>query len=363
MDTPPVQFVKTRDGYNIAYTAAGRGAPFLLLPHPFNHQKQAWEDVYFESWMNPLASRYQLLHFDMRGTGMSSRGLREGQTIEDYLPDIEAVVSTQTLGCFVVMASYEFWRVAIRYAATHPDRIRGLILFNPDPPVGPEVSEPHPFETMAALDWESFLFTSAASYRLVSGRPGSSVDQVRASVEQSDYIKMLRAGMEDDARPWLSSVEAPTLIICERPAGVSEDYVMLMAARQIAAAISTASLVTIDGMGEAFLTHGPPSRAIRVIEEFVDRLPKTLDVRFRTEGTQKGLSLREMQIVQLLAEGRTNQEIADKLVLSRNTVRHHVSSVLDKLGAPNRAHAVILAREMGLLDPLGSRDQVFLTDR
>src|SRR5690606_5785440 len=62
------------------------------------------------------------------------------------------------------------------------------------------------------------------------------------------------------------------------------------------------------------------------------------------------LTRREAQIVRLLAEGLTNQEIAGKLYRSVRTVDHHVSSILSKLDVDNRVAAVQKAARLGLLD-------------
>jgi DNA-binding CsgD family transcriptional regulator len=55
------------------------------------------------------------------------------------------------------------------------------------------------------------------------------------------------------------------------------------------------------------------------------------------------LSPRERQILQRIAAGQTNQEIAAELDLSVNTVNNHVASILEKLGQPSRAAAVAIA--------------------
>jgi DNA-binding NarL/FixJ family response regulator len=60
-----------------------------------------------------------------------------------------------------------------------------------------------------------------------------------------------------------------------------------------------------------------------------------------------GLSDREVEVLRLVAEGLTNAEIADRLVVSRRTVDHHVSAILFKLDVPSRARAVA---KMGSLD-------------
>jgi LuxR family maltose regulon positive regulatory protein len=62
------------------------------------------------------------------------------------------------------------------------------------------------------------------------------------------------------------------------------------------------------------------------------------------------LSKRELEVLQLLARGASNQEIAQELVIAVDTVKRHVSHILAKLGVQNRFHAVKQARELGLLD-------------
>jgi NarL family two-component system response regulator LiaR len=57
------------------------------------------------------------------------------------------------------------------------------------------------------------------------------------------------------------------------------------------------------------------------------------------------LSPREKEVLALMIEGLTNDEIAEQLVISLGTVRHHVSACISKLGAANRTHAVALAVE------------------
>ena len=67
------------------------------------------------------------------------------------------------------------------------------------------------------------------------------------------------------------------------------------------------------------------------------------------------LSARELEVLHLLAQGASNQEIAKELVVTVDTVKRHVSNILSKLGANNRTQAVNQARELGLLSPGGAR--------
>jgi NarL family two-component system response regulator LiaR len=74
--------------------------------------------------------------------------------------------------------------------------------------------------------------------------------------------------------------------------------------------------------------------------------PFVVDERKREE---LGLTRRELEILELIAQGMSNREIAGKLFVSENTVKTHSSRVFDKLGAKRRTQAVQLGKELGLL--------------
>ena len=62
-----------------------------------------------------------------------------------------------------------------------------------------------------------------------------------------------------------------------------------------------------------------------------------------------GITRRELEILELIAQGMSNREIAEKLFVSENTVKTHSSRVFDKLGAKRRTQAVQFGKEFGLL--------------
>jgi DNA-binding CsgD family transcriptional regulator len=64
---------------------------------------------------------------------------------------------------------------------------------------------------------------------------------------------------------------------------------------------------------------------------------------------QLGITARELEILQLIAGGMSNREIAEKLFVSENTVKTHSSRLLDKLSAKRRTQAVQIAKELGLI--------------
>jgi DNA-binding CsgD family transcriptional regulator len=74
--------------------------------------------------------------------------------------------------------------------------------------------------------------------------------------------------------------------------------------------------------------------------------PFVLDERKRED---LHITRRELEILELIAQGLSNREIAEKLFVSENTVKTHSSRVFDKLGARRRTQAVQLGKEFGLL--------------
>jgi DNA-binding NarL/FixJ family response regulator len=67
-----------------------------------------------------------------------------------------------------------------------------------------------------------------------------------------------------------------------------------------------------------------------------------------TRGNPLGLTARQLEVLSLLAEGLTNAEIADRLVVSPRTAEHHVAAVLMKLGSTTRRDAARRAADLGL---------------
>ena len=104
--------------------------------------------------------------------------------------------------------------------------------------------------------------------------------------------------------------------------------------------------IRIVASGESLLA---PSVTSRLVREFARR---------PTIGRPRGelasaLTAREREVLILVAQGLSNAEIADRLVVSHATAKTHVSRILGKLGARDRAQLVVLAYEAGLIVPGG----------
>ena len=65
----------------------------------------------------------------------------------------------------------------------------------------------------------------------------------------------------------------------------------------------------------------------------------------------KGITPREVEVLRLLAQGRTNPQIAQELAVSRGTVKIHVQNIIAKLGVSDRTQAAVRAIELGIFEP------------
>jgi DNA-binding CsgD family transcriptional regulator len=88
-------------------------------------------------------------------------------------------------------------------------------------------------------------------------------------------------------------------------------------------------------------------REVVVVEKIIDRsAPFALN---EAEMDKAGVSKRELEVLQLMAEGMSNREIADKLFVSLNTVKTHSSNLFMKLDARRRTQAIQRAKELQLI--------------
>jgi DNA-binding NarL/FixJ family response regulator len=104
--------------------------------------------------------------------------------------------------------------------------------------------------------------------------------------------------------------------------------------------------VRVVAAGEALLA---PSVTRRLIADFAASKPAPRADRAALR--LNGLTPRETEVLELIARGLSNQEIADRLVLAEQTVKTHIGRVLAKLDLRDRAQAVIFAYESGLVTP------------
>jgi DNA-binding NarL/FixJ family response regulator len=344
MDAPPIRYITTKEGYRLAFSTVGRGAPCVVVPPGLNHIRLVWQLDVYRPWLTGLAGRFTLVQYDGRGQGLSTRNPAEfGQ--EDRVADLETVVEGLSLPPAVLFAVGSAGHPAIRFAARHPDRVLGLIL------MGCSItSEPWPaalVQTLAETHWETYLAIAAGRKTVEEGR--AIVELLKQMVTKEDYTRMTQTFQSSSVVEEVSQVKAPALVfhlrdLSRRPS--------LEDSAELAASFTAGRLVEIPGGG--IVTAAPSlvgdyDAAAPHIDDFTVSMLESVSAVSSVRVLEASpLSRREIEVLRLIAAGRSNQQIAHDLVISLNTVRRHVSNIFDKTGAANRAQAAVYAKDHGL---------------
>ncbi|HEY7466040.1 MAG TPA: alpha/beta fold hydrolase [Dehalococcoidia bacterium] len=337
------------DGFSIAYTVCGEGTPLVFMPQPYSHTHLYWRSHnVFHLLYEHLASRFRLICYDSRGLGSSTRGLPESFRIDDFESDLQAVVEQVGLDQFALLAQSGFCRVAIRYATQHPERVRALIFWNPDTgDVERDGWEPGQLSGLAATNWELYLDTMARTGWIPEDATVAR-DLLRAAITQEDWLTRMKAWPQYNVAAIVNRVTAPTLILTAT--GRVNPYASEEASKFVASQIKGARIEFLNDPGAGLFTLKPDVPAgVLLIEEFIGGLaPANMDFAASAQ-SPAGLSTRELEVLRLVAGGKSNAQIADELVISQNTVIRHVSNIFAKIGAANRAEAASYATRNGIV--------------
>ena len=269
--------------------------------------------------------------------GLSTRNLPDDFQVSDYQRDLETVVDHLNLSRPILMGHAVFGHVAIRYAVLHQERVEGLVLF----PMATTMRWMRFLET-ARESWELFLHQQVGGSALPQDQRRLAIDRLRQSTAQRDSLVCTSAFQDSGILDVLPQVNAPSLIIHPRDYPIYPQDESI----RIAAGIAGARMVTIDGS----VALGDATQGLAALDDFLGYLSDSPSDLSDTENSSPGaqLSDREVEVLRLIAAGKSNQQIADELVISLNTVRRHVSNIFDKTGVTNRAQAAVYAGDHGL---------------
>jgi DNA-binding NarL/FixJ family response regulator len=96
--------------------------------------------------------------------------------------------------------------------------------------------------------------------------------------------------------------------------------------------------------------HRELLETIRAVHAGEKRIPPDIAGALADHATDDALTAREIDVLRLIAAGNANKNIADQLAIGEATVKTHVTNILSKLGANDRAHAVTIGLKRGIID-------------
>ena len=106
--------------------------------------------------------------------------------------------------------------------------------------------------------------------------------------------------------------------------------------------------VKADALLDESLTISQELGMLPLMERVVALQERAASQPARTPAYPDGLTQREVEVLQLIAAGKTNRLIGEELFISLNTVGHHVSNILSKTGSANRTELATYAAQQGL---------------
>jgi len=340
MTTPQVQYIKTSDRYDIACFVAGQGRTLVRVPFPWTHISRLWSPDLGGRQFDAEAEHFRLVQYDGRGQGLSTRGLPDSLSLADYVHDLEAVVDSLGTDRFILGGMSSSAIVAIQYAVEHPERVEALVLWNYSD-LHASVTFPGMFEILEH-DWQQYVETLARM-----GFPELDPQHIEPvmfdTMTQADHLRQIQVFYGVSGEDLLARVRVPTLFMAarsgSRPAahGATEPQ-----ARRWCAMLPGARLVLFDdARGGLSTLDGTTPPYVLAIEQFLRDIGAgdTLNI----PHASSNLSTRELEVLRLLAAGRSNPQIAEALVISSSTVAKHVTSIFTKTGTANRVEASAFA--------------------
>jgi DNA-binding SARP family transcriptional activator/pimeloyl-ACP methyl ester carboxylesterase len=275
---PPTRYV-SGGSVHLAFQTYGEGhIDILVLAGFVSHVERVWEDAGCRAFLSSLAEMGRLILFDRRGVGLSDRvGYRP--SAEATAQDIGTVLDAAGSRRVVLFGASEGGPACINFAADHPDRVAGLILFDslakgsfaPDYPHALHAEQFDAWLQQIVSAWggpagiETFAPTLAADARARAWWAGL----LRAASSPGAIKGVLEALRDTDVRHLLGRIAVPTLVLHRR----GDRAVRIGAGRHLADQIPQARFVELDG-ADHWVFVGDRQAVLDSIRPFVGELAR-----------------------------------------------------------------------------------------
>ena len=331
-----IRFCTAPDGLRLAYAISGSGPPIVKAANWLTHLEYDWESPVWRHWLEELGRAHTLVRYDERGCGLSDWSVDE-LTLEAWVADLETVVDAAEVERFSLLGVSQGAAIAIAYAVRHPERVERLVIYGGyaqgrNHRGEREVAEALVAAIRAGWDNPNPAFRRMFTMRfLPEGKPDEMAwfDELQRQTTSAENAARLYSAWSDiDVTDLASRVECEVLVAHAR----GDATVPFQQGRLLATLIPEARLLPLDSVNHLLLPTDP---AMRV---FMSELHKfTLGAPNAAATPVEELSEREREVMQLVAQGLSNDEIAERLFLSVRTVERHLSNVYAKLRVSGKA--------------------------
>lgn len=275
---PPTRYV-SGGNIHLAFQTYGKGPIDILVLAGFvSHVERVWEGAACRSFLSSLAEMGRLILFDRRGVGLSDRvGYRP--SAEATAQDIRTVLDAAGSRRVVLFGASEGGPACISFAAEHPDRVAGLILFDslakgsfaPDYPHALHAEQFDAWLQQIVSAWggpagiETFAPSLANDPKAKAWWAGL----LRAASSPGAMKGVLEALRDTDVRHLLNRITVPTLVLHRR----GDRAVRIGAGKHLADHIPQARFIELDG-ADHWVFAGDQRAVLDSIRPFVGRLAK-----------------------------------------------------------------------------------------
>lgn len=335
-----IRFCTAPDGVRIAFAVHGNGPPIVRASTWLTHLEFDWTSPIWRHWLDALGQGHLVVRYDQRGCGLSDRDV-EALSLEAWVGDLEAVVAAAGVERFALLGVFGGGPVAIAYTVRHPERVSHLVLYGTysrgrlkQASTPQELEEAEALISIVRIGWDrpNPAFRRAFTTMFV---PDATPEQAawfdemqRMSATGEMATRIRRARGEVDVTDLASKVAAQTLVLHAR----DDVVVPFEEGRRLAALIPEARFVPLEGRNHILLADEPAwPAAMSEIREFLG----TRGV--AAQPALSDLSGRELEVLELVAAGMTNEQIASRLYISVRTVERHLSNIYAKLGVFGKA--------------------------
>ncbi|MFC7493544.1 MULTISPECIES: alpha/beta fold hydrolase [unclassified Nocardioides] len=324
----------------VAYSVVGDGPPVVMGGWWCSHLTLNWQDPTFRDYVSRLAADHAVVRYDPPGTGASGPDGRVPRTLEDAVEVMAGVVDALGLDRFSIAAGSSGAGAAAAYTAMHPGQVRRLVLYGAfarGRDIAPDDARDAVVEVIRS-HWG--LGSRVLADVFVPGATSAERERFARLQRESATREQAAASMEAtyqlDVTDRLGEIRTPTTVIHRR----GDRAVPFALGADVARRIKGSTFVALEGV-DHFPWRGDATLVAEAVLRGLGRhVPEKPDL-----PGPESITPREREVLELVAQGLTDAQIAERLVVSAHTVHRHIANARTKLGVRSRsAAAVTMAR-------------------